>query len=39
MKRYSKKRSFKGGKRRGGKRRGKGKSIKTYRMSRGGIKL
>jgi len=39
MKRYSKKRSFKGGKRKGGKRRGKGKSIKTYRMSRGGIKL
>jgi len=39
MKRYSKKSSHKGGKRRGGKRRGKGKSIKTYRMSRGGIKL
>jgi len=38
MKRYSKKRTFKGGKRKGGKR-GKGKSIKTYRMSRGGIKL
>jgi len=39
MKRYSKKRSFKGGRRKGGKRRGKGKAIRTYKMSRGGIKL
>lgn len=38
MKRYAKKRTFKRGKRKGGKR-GKGKAIKTYRMSRGGIKL
>jgi len=38
MKRYSNKKGRKAGKRKGGKR-GKGKSIKTYRMSRGGIKL